>query len=775
MTFIKADYNTESENVTAVDTREGPKSRPGAFDTPFTAERAASGGGASAVSAFTRVGWAPDAKEGDIFVNTASGLGWVHDGTVWQPLKYDWHPVVGKDPEIWDGTLAYQVGDVVTQDTKAFICAKAVPAGSGVPHVNSFWRRIDLEYRELTTQAILGGRQHTTTMTGVDPVDDAPLDPVMGDIHVNTATADSFSYFEQQGWVLVQHHLGARVGAGAPVDDQFWIIGVSDTGGETPATRSATSPWLTFSDQEQFWNSVDTQLWTYHQATSSWVASAPGVASVAPVLPPAGTPVLTTIPGTPNVPGPVFYLDSAAGQFYFKAKDSDTWEPHAYDIEQYVVPRIPAMHDDFLQPTLKQVEDATVPDGVRWEWKWQPNPFFGGKHETITGHVALATSDFIAGKGSIAGEITIGAGWMVFDSLDGMIYYTPVEIDVDSVGYGTPWPNDVVLQPSKGDEPLGNAGAHKLGSWMPVNASSLAFAADRAAAFVNSLTGNWADWRGSLRARDRAAVDLGKANGRFIAGEIVIDRTTPFVPGLAVTTPIFMAAESVSTSVNPNGDTTGAWKEVDFRDMVQWSVPTVVSNKQPGMDQYAPWKETLIGKANVSAVTVRAAAGMPAALTAPGTTLTFSALSPVSWADIEAFSKMPGDTEMAVLSAVTPTAPKRPDGSAAQIGDLVAFFGTDPVGFWPFGYNAGPPQPYQPMPGAVWIKPIGLKGQAAPGDGFGAEATITGQDAANAAKLAALGYVAVKTAAWTANECIVIGEPGFGFHWTGAAWAAGLA
>ena len=64
-----------------------------------------------------------------------------------------------------------------------------------------------------------------------------------------------------------------------------------------------------------------------------------------------------------------------------------------------------------------------------------------------------------------------------------------------------------------------------------------------------------------------------------------------------------------------------------------------------------------------------------------------------------------------------------------------------------------------------------VKAQAAPGTMFPAEATVTAEDAPNAAKLAALGYVAVPVSAWTYGQKITIGL--YDFHWSGTAWASG--
>lgn len=72
----------------------------------------------------------------------------------------------------------------------------------------------------------------------------------------------------------------------------------------------------------------------------------------------------------------------------------------------------------------------------------------------------------------------------------------------------------------------------------------------------------------------------------------------------------------------------------------------------------------------------------------------------------------------------------------------------------------GPPVPPGPDPGS-----------SSPGDTFPAEATITAEDATNAAKLAGLGYVADPTTAWTTGQHITVGT--YRFYWTGTAWAAG--
>lgn len=63
------------------------------------------------------------------------------------------------------------------------------------------------------------------------------------------------------------------------------------------------------------------------------------------------------------------------------------------------------------------------------------------------------------------------------------------------------------------------------------------------------------------------------------------------------------------------------------------------------------------------------------------------------------------------------------------------------------------------------------KGAAVDGDAFPSEPTVTASDAANAAKLTALGFIAGSQAAWATGEQISVG--GFAFHWDGSAWAEG--
>ena len=54
------------------------------------------------------------------------------------------------------------------------------------------------------------------------------------------------------------------------------------------------------------------------------------------------------------------------------------------------------------------------------------------------------------------------------------------------------------------------------------------------------------------------------------------------------------------------------------------------------------------------------------------------------------------------------------------------------------------------------------------------EATITAQDAPNAAKLTPLGYVASPTTPWAGGDAIFVNAI-YRFYWNGTAWVAGLA
>lgn len=72
--------------------------------------------------------------------------------------------------------------------------------------------------------------------------------------------------------------------------------------------------------------------------------------------------------------------------------------------------------------------------------------------------------------------------------------------------------------------------------------------------------------------------------------------------------------------------------------------------------------------------------------------------------------------------------------------------------------------------------PIPNKASTKPGDVFPAEATISGSDAGNAAKLAGLGYIVdAATVPWASGAKMTVGT--YDFHWNQAAvppaWAAG--
>jgi hypothetical protein len=68
--------------------------------------------------------------------------------------------------------------------------------------------------------------------------------------------------------------------------------------------------------------------------------------------------------------------------------------------------------------------------------------------------------------------------------------------------------------------------------------------------------------------------------------------------------------------------------------------------------------------------------------------------------------------------------------------------------------------------------PIPNKAAVKAGDSFGNEPTITGSDATNAGKLAALGYVAAPPGtAWASGEQFTVNT--YPFNWSGTAWAAG--
>jgi hypothetical protein len=84
---------------------------------------------------------------------------------------------------------------------------------------------------------------------------------------------------------------------------------------------------------------------------------------------------------------------------------------------------------------------------------------------------------------------------------------------------------------------------------------------------------------------------------------------------------------------------------------------------------------------------------------------------------------------------------------------------------------------YNTIPHTTWgesfIVTNPSKGSAAPGTNYQAEATITASNAASAALLAGLGYVAVPASAWTGSQKITIGV--WDFFWNGTAWRPGNA
>lgn len=71
-----------------------------------------------------------------------------------------------------------------------------------------------------------------------------------------------------------------------------------------------------------------------------------------------------------------------------------------------------------------------------------------------------------------------------------------------------------------------------------------------------------------------------------------------------------------------------------------------------------------------------------------------------------------------------------------------------------------------------WVPPPPDPGSASPGDSF-TEATVTAEDATNAAKLGPLGYVADPATAWTTGQHITVST--FRFFWDAAAWQPGAA
>lgn len=87
-------------------------------------------------------------------------------------------------------------------------------------------------------------------------------------------------------------------------------------------------------------------------------------------------------------------------------------------------------------------------------------------------------------------------------------------------------------------------------------------------------------------------------------------------------------------------------------------------------------------------------------------------------------------------------------------------------------YN-GAPYALNPValpPGHPQGTPPPEKGAAEPGDEF-TEASVTAEDAINAAKLAPLGYVASPATRWAVGQFMTVS--GFRFGWDGVVWVAG--
>lgn len=80
----------------------------------------------------------------------------------------------------------------------------------------------------------------------------------------------------------------------------------------------------------------------------------------------------------------------------------------------------------------------------------------------------------------------------------------------------------------------------------------------------------------------------------------------------------------------------------------------------------------------------------------------------------------------------------------------------------------------QPPAPTTGVAPVFLRGNAAPGDVYLYEPTVTASDGTNAAKLTPLGYITdpAHTTAWLTGEFMTVNT--FKFNWTGAAWAAGI-
>ncbi|MDN4616409.1 hypothetical protein P5G50_18330 [Leifsonia sp. F6_8S_P_1B] len=112
-----------------------------------------------------------------------------------------------------------------------------------------------------------------------------------------------------------------------------------------------------------------------------------------------------------------------------------------------------------------------------------------------------------------------------------------------------------------------------------------------------------------------------------------------------------------------------------------------------------------------------------------------------------------------------------PDAEISEVGDQV-YSGSDPIGYEitikayaSAAIDGATERRFYPALATA------NKASAAPGTVFPAEATVTAQDSTNAGKLAALGYVANPTTAWTSGQKITVGS--YDFNWSGTAWAAG--
>lgn len=95
----------------------------------------------------------------------------------------------------------------------------------------------------------------------------------------------------------------------------------------------------------------------------------------------------------------------------------------------------------------------------------------------------------------------------------------------------------------------------------------------------------------------------------------------------------------------------------------------------------------------------------------------------------------------------------------------------DPRGFPAGALRAQVTTTVQPPTATVGTGWLPARGQATPGNQYGADPDITASDAPNAAKLTTEGFVAVPQTNWTTGQKIQIGA--YAFNWSGAAWAAG--